>query len=312
MIKSSPRPISNWFFEREPRTLREANPHDEVALIVRDSRIDRLRVPVNVRSRWSLLGPIFCWVPILALWTAVWGRSTRKAIQVLLGAPMPLFTPSYIQQNLRWNAVVVVITVILIATYQGQSRLRWRTGRGTVRVAKTALVQNAVTCFGFLTASLIVLPFHAALGDPQPTDPNAYLDRLVHGVMAGPLEELVIVGLVVWALRSNNYRWWVTITVSALLRVPFHLYYGWGALGLTVWAIGSVLLYRRTGALLGLVIGHSFWNFASALIDRPGVAWAKLAVLVAGIVVVWIHIKSVLRAARNSPDIGSDTFKAEQ
>jgi hypothetical protein len=81
-------------------------------------------------------------------------------------------------------------------------------------------------------------------------DPVLNVLNIVTTGMAGPTEELVLLALVVVALRATGHSWAVVTIAAVALRVPFHLYYGWAAIGLAVWAALMVVLYRRTGAIV--------------------------------------------------------------
>ncbi|KAA8822500.1 CPBP family glutamic-type intramembrane protease [Bifidobacterium vespertilionis] len=82
----------------------------------------------------------------------------------------------------------------------------------------------------------------------------------------GPLEEeTVLLALLVTCLRRGNIPWWVILILNSLMRGVFHLYQGWPALRAFIWPIFIVLLYRCTGALLGICLSHCVWDMVLSL-----------------------------------------------
>ena len=43
---------------------------------------------------------------------------------------------------------------------------------------------------------------------------------------------------------------------------PYHLYYGWNAVPIALWALVSVLVYRRVRRLLPFILCHIAWDVA--------------------------------------------------
>jgi hypothetical protein len=91
-------------------------------------------------------------------------------------------------------------------------------------------------------------------------NPLSWEAELFTNAAAGFEEELPLVLVLVWALRSARYSWLVVCVVAAVLRVSFHLYYGWEAVGMFVWPVLIVLLYARTGAIWGIIAAHAWSN----------------------------------------------------
>ena len=116
--------------------------------------------------------------------------------------------------------------------------------------------------FGFGLLSVANSVTGTGQGYPHPSVEGwpALLLYAASGGMAGPTEELVLLALVVTALRRAGYSWRVVCIVAVVVRVPFHLYYGWGAIFLAVWAVLMVALYRRVGTAVPIAAAHAMWD----------------------------------------------------
>jgi uncharacterized protein len=97
-----------------------------------------------------------------------------------------------------------------------------------------------------------------------PTQNHAAITALqvVAGVVAGIVEEIVVLGFLVRRLEQLGLRpAWVVI-IAVLVRVSYHLYYGWGAVTIALWALVSVLVYLRIRRLLPFILCHIAWDVA--------------------------------------------------
>ena len=59
----------------------------------------------------------------------------------------------------------------------------------------------------------------------------------------------------------------------SLVRISYHLYYGWGVLPILAWALASVLVYRRYRRLWPFIVVHALWDLGLilAVLRRRGV-----------------------------------------
>ncbi|OYC98394.1 CPBP family glutamic-type intramembrane protease [Microbacterium sp. Yaish 1] len=141
---------------------------------------------------------------------------------------------------------------------------------------------------GFIARGAISENFGLTMnGYPQP-DYDTFSSRLLglaDPMMAGPTEELVLMALVVTALRTAGYSRWAVCVTAVAVRVPFHLHYGWVALGLTVRALLIIVLHCRTNALFAIVLAHAAFNGLNYL-DDLGVA-IKWLLIFSGLAIVW-------------------------
>ena len=260
-----------------------------------DLMIDRISIDPLPSGRERLLTRVGVWVMIAVCFGWGWGLSTWLAIDILLGADGESIAYGSTTLGRRLQtmlvfeigpALVAAVALVMLASGPGQVQLHpgrpsWRTTLKTVPVY-CALVAGAMGASRGLAHVLGApsLPRQQVEVD----GPVAVVVRLVDTAMAGPAEELALMALVVVGLRRCGYRWWVVVLVAVVVRVPFHLYYGWGALALSLWAVGVVLLYRRTGALLGIVAAHAIWNMFGA-VGTP-VAHVNVVLTALGLVLV--------------------------
>lgn len=242
--------------------------------LVAQLTIDRTGItvrPVPVRAKAA------AWAAILGLYVIGWGEGVRVAIVMLFGwVSIPDEWPVGTVQD-RTTSIVRDIAVVLIAAaliwafrqYANASvrPASWRTSLKTFPVAYFAIAMGfgvrfgLDTVFGLTSNQFTTQPFD---------DPFLAVLNIVSDGMAGPTEELVLLALVVVALRATGHSWVVVVAAAIAVRVPFHLYYGWGAVGLAIWAVLMVLLYRRTGAILAIVLAHATFNVLTYAGDLGG------------------------------------------
>ncbi|MGC9960730.1 MAG: CPBP family glutamic-type intramembrane protease [Acidimicrobiales bacterium] len=79
-------------------------------------------------------------------------------------------------------------------------------------------------------------------------------------VVAGVVEEIVVLGFVVRRLEQLGLRPLWVVVVAVAVRGSYHLYYGWGVLPLLVWATVSVIVYRRFRRLWPFIVVHALWD----------------------------------------------------
>lgn len=111
------------------------------------------------------------------------------------------------------------------------------------------------------------------------------LPGLVVAVLAGPTEEIVVLVLPLVFLRAARWPWWAVLTTMLVLRLAYHVYYGFPVLGLGLWAAAMILIYLRSHAVIGMIVAHSAWDVAVTFAARwPAVG--LLVVLVSAVVVI--------------------------
>jgi Type II CAAX prenyl endopeptidase Rce1-like len=98
------------------------------------------------------------------------------------------------------------------------------------------------------------LPSYSVSG---PAVPTAFVVvSLLKSVQAAVVEEIVVLGYLVRRLEQRGWTAVTVVVVAVLVRVSYHVYYGAGVLPIVLWAIASVLVYRRLRRLLPFIICH--------------------------------------------------------
>jgi membrane protease YdiL (CAAX protease family) len=96
---------------------------------------------------------------------------------------------------------------------------------------------------------------------PTSVGPPQYLVAgLVTSVVAGVLEEIVVLGYLVRRLEQRGWSVTWIVAVAVAVRVSYHLYYGPGVIPIVLWATASVLFYMRVRRLLPFIICHVAWD----------------------------------------------------
>lgn len=116
--------------------------------------------------------------------------------------------------------------------------------------------------------------------------------------LAGPEEEVVVVAVPTALLRRPGWSWPAVAAATLLLRVAFHLYYGWGTVGIAVWALIVWAWHARSGCLVGPMIAHSAVDLtgSGANAGTAGQIVVSLCLPLAAVVL----LVAVVRAARRS------------
>jgi membrane protease YdiL (CAAX protease family) len=105
---------------------------------------------------------------------------------------------------------------------------------------------------------------------------------LVVALAAGFGEEMLVTGLTVNALESAGFvgkRAWVIYVVAICLRIPYHLYYGWASLGVIIFTVVNIWVYRRWRLLWPIVLAHVTYDFIEYLASVSPSAVGGLLIL---------------------------------
>jgi hypothetical protein len=96
----------------------------------------------------------------------------------------------------------------------------------------------------------------------------AYYDAAFIGmaVVAGIVEELVVLGFLVRRLEQLGLRPFWVVVIAVAVRGSYHLYYGWGVLPILAWATVTVIFYRRYRRLAPFIIVHVLYDTGVFLI----------------------------------------------
>ena len=116
----------------------------------------------------------------------------------------------------------------------------------------------------------------------QGTSPYLVPVGLVVALAAGFGEEMLVTGLTVNALESAGFlgkRAWLIYVVAVCLRIPFHLYYGWASLGVIIFTVVNIWVYRRWRLLWPIVLAHATYDFIEYLASVAPSAVGGLLIL---------------------------------
>lgn len=115
---------------------------------------------------------------------------------------------------------------------------------------------------GFLLEALISAATRT--GNPVahavPPSPAYLLPLLLGAAGAGVVEEIVVLGYLVHRLEQRGWGAGPILLAATAVRASYHLYYGWGTVGIALWAAVSVVLYRRRRRLLTFIVLHALWD----------------------------------------------------
>ena len=215
-------------------------------------------------KRWQ------AWVLVLGVYAAIYGRHAWSSVGIALGDPLSPRTSTDAERiALTCTYLLIAAASVLILARLGRMSLdqvglggSWDRARVGLNVRIAILTALAMVAGLLLCALISILMDRPATGYPfvPLNEPWTWAAELFAGAAAGFQEEIPLVLVLVWALRSARYSWLVICIVAAVLRVSFHLYYGWEAVGLFIWPVLVVLLYARTGAIWGIIVAHAWLN----------------------------------------------------
>jgi hypothetical protein len=134
---------------------------------------------------------------------------------------------------------------------------------------------------------------------PRGNGPGAAWPETTLSLLAGPTEEIIVLVLPLVLLRAAKRPWWQVIAIGLVLRIAYHVYYGFPAVGLLVWALAMMFIYLRTHAVIGMIVAHSYWDTAAAI----GAYWSRIAAGLMFVIpllslLVWGFISSILWLVR--------------
>ena len=141
---------------------------------------------------------------------------------------------------------------------------------------------------GFLISVVVYTAVaHYHTGAPSEGDsPYLVPVGLVVALAAGFGEEMLVTGLTVNSLEAagvGGKRVWLIYLVAICLRIPFHLYYGWASLGVIIFTVVNIWVYRRWRLLWPIVLAHATYDFVEYLGSVAPAALAGLLLLGLGL-----------------------------
>lgn len=142
----------------------------------------------------------------------------------------------------------------------------WRRWRREITIGSLVVLASA-TSFSLMALAALLpgiqspeFPHRSGAGW-NPSNVEDLLSSMIAGVVEEPLFCLIIPLCLIAAGRSIM----AAATVSAVLRVLFHIYYGPASPLLGIWAFIAVIVVLRTGAIIGVIITHSLFDTIQSL-----------------------------------------------
>lgn len=258
--------------------------------LCRDLSEDRLGIDALPPGRHRRNLRWRAWALIILTYSIGWGLGTRSAITILMDHgeyDRDMVTVGGYIFATAIEVLVVLLAIMGIVCF-GKERRRlqvplltsWRT------FFVYSLIPVVVSACAAQAASALDFDHYDY---PEPYYPHDWLHLVdvFDSAMAGPTEELALLALPVIALRRVGYSWTTVCVTAACLRVPFHMYYGWTAIIFAAWAIAAVFLYRRTGAIVAIILAHAAHNaFISLNPLIPGIYLTNLGICILAVVVI--------------------------
>jgi hypothetical protein len=208
---------------------------ERAGIVVREQlAIDRTQLmPAERRIRTV---QVLAWVVIAVLFVAGWGEGTVMALRALLGqpyipTPYSSATVGHQLMNIAQPLAVTLAAIVVLVLFRRHPRPA--SPFPAVR-ASTWLKTFVIVPLGS-TARFALLAALRFMGVPSMDFPHPPVDGgaasllyLLNSATAGPSEELALLAVVVTVLRRAGYCWTTVCIAAVVVRVPFHLYYGWG------------------------------------------------------------------------------------
>ncbi|MEU7132725.1 CPBP family intramembrane glutamic endopeptidase [Streptomyces sp. NPDC046261] len=239
------------------------------------------------------------WCLVAAGFLLAFGLTSVVAVQILLTGRIDL--PDGAVRHLPgMKAGFLVAAAALLIAHRGlgyrardlglAARPRERFPYGGPGAAAVAYLGMWV---GFEVMRLFPSPGYAPTGR---TDAG---EQLLGNLHSGLVEETLLLALPMAVMTRLRWSWQAQLAVLVALRVPFHLYYGWGAFALClIWMGGYVLVYRRTQLVWPFMLAHFVYNSAHADYVPSGLRpLLGLAFWLGGVITLTVLVRQA-RAAR--------------
>ena len=128
----------------------------------------------------------------------------------------------------------------------------------------------------------------------------------LNALSAGVVEEIVVLGFLVRRLEHPGLRPAGVVSLAVLVRISYHVYYGWGVIPIAAWALASVLMYRRYRRLAPFIAVHGLWDLALILVPffGGGPLGAEVLLLAPSTFVFWLMWRNRLARLPAAPRSG--------
>jgi hypothetical protein len=237
----------------------------------------------------------YAWVVLLYL-VAFLGSTTNAVLlatgrvtpDLAAAAPTGWAAVATIAQLLGWGLGAVALALVVAGRYGfGPAEVGLRPAVGRAARMRDVNLAAVVVAGGVLTAG-VMTAIASVTGYAVASGLGWSWYAVVLALLAGPLEEVVVLAVPVLLLRSARQPLWRIALLLLALRLSYHVYYGWPSVGIVVWGVVALTVYWRTGRVLPVVIAHSGWDvFLAALRVLPaalvGVAEVGVLLVLAGL-----------------------------
>jgi membrane protease YdiL (CAAX protease family) len=130
---------------------------------------------------------------------------------------------------------------------------------------------------------------------------------IADSLQAGIVEEIVVLGFLVRRLEQLGLRPTAVVVLAVLVRISYHVYYGWGVLPILAWALMSVIVYRRYRRLWPFIVVHALWDATIAYLpDLRSVLGLEVIVLSVATFVFWLMWRNRLTRTPDTSAWGPD------
>jgi membrane protease YdiL (CAAX protease family) len=163
-------------------------------------------------------------------------------------------------------AAAGMVLYLLIRSREGVAGIGLGGGRLRMDLALILPVWIFVQVIPQGVGSGIVRAWSLPVFHPMGGGSSQYLVVLLFSsVVAGVLEEIVVLGYLVRRLEQRGWSTTWVVVVAVMVRVSYHLYYGPGVIPIVLWATATVLFYLKVRRLLPFIICHVAWDTMVAL-----------------------------------------------
>lgn len=105
-------------------------------------------------------------------------------------------------------------------------------------------------------------------------------DLITAVLSAMVMEDLVVVGASVLLLTASKAPTWLVVFTPCVMTVAGHAYYGLAAVGMAVYALTRVTLYRFGGSLVAIAIGHGIFDLLQGHVPAPFLVWGAVVLII--------------------------------
>ena len=117
-------------------------------------------------------------------------------------------------------------------------------------------------------------------------NPLLLLGDYLMSISAGIGEELLLLAIPFALATRAGWKPWAVIALLTGLRLSIHLYYGAGSVFVMLWIPAAYLLYRATGSILPLMLGHIVYDLLATTAQRSPALHTPALILLAGLAVL--------------------------